>query len=56
MRNRHPIFIEDGDKAPGQDDVLRERDAQPPPEEELGGDDICSPEATPPTDDDKSLD
>jgi len=28
----------------------------PPPEDQFGGGDICSPEAEPPTDDDKPLD
>jgi hypothetical protein len=33
-----------------------ERDDHPPPEDELGGGDICSLEEAPSTDDDKPLD
>ena len=47
-----PIFIELGDKAPAQND----KPSQPPPEDELGGGDICSLEDEPTTDDDKPLD
>jgi hypothetical protein len=37
-------------------DVLKDLDSQPPPEEQLGGGDICSLEEAPSTDDDKPLD
>jgi hypothetical protein len=37
-------------------DVLKDIDTQPPPEEQLGGGDICSLEEAPSTDDDKPLD
>ena len=53
---KRPIFIELGDKAPGQEDVLLERGAHLPAEDELGSGDICSIEETPSTDDDKALD
>jgi hypothetical protein len=43
----HPAS-ESGPKTPGR--------VQPPPEDELGGGDICSLEWKPPTDDDKPLD
>ena len=56
MRNPHPTFIEDGDQAPGQEEIVRKRAEQPTAEDELGGGDICSVEETPSTDDDKPLD
>ena len=56
MPREHPIVIEDGDKAPGQENIVRDRDAHPPGEDDLGGGDICSIEETPSTDDDKPLD
>lgn len=37
-------------------DVLKDLDTQPPPEEQLGGGDICSLEEAPSTEDDKPLD
>ena len=56
MRNPHPTFIEDGDQAPGQEEIVRKRAEQPTAEDELGGGDICSVELEPSTDDDKPLD
>jgi hypothetical protein len=50
--SRHPIFIELDKRAPGQ---KWEADKHPPPEEEFGGGDLCSPELDPPTEEDKPL-
>ena len=36
-------------------DVLKDLDSPPPPEEQLGGGDICSLEEAPSTEDDKPL-
>lgn len=56
MNKRYPVVIRDGDKAPGQAEVLKEREAaHPPPEDEFGGGEICSIEEAPPTDNDTPL-
>ncbi len=47
--HKPPPTVESGPNAPGER-------VDPPPEDELGGGDICSIEWTPPTDDDKPLD
>lgn len=54
--NRHPVFIENGQKSFGQkSDIETRHEDCPPPEEDLGGGDMCSLEREPPTDDDKPL-
>lgn len=53
---RHPVFIESGDKAPGQREAESAQPVQPEPEHDLGGGDICSLEQEASTDDDKPLD
>ncbi len=54
---RRPVLIKDKKKCIGsRSDRSVERDRQPPPEELLGGGDICSLEETPSTEDDRPLD
>ena len=55
--SRPPVFIENHQKRDGEESAPpTEPDCQPPPEEQLGGGDICSLEEAPSTDDDKPLD
>jgi hypothetical protein len=53
--NRHPVFIENGQKSPGQKSDPPAKLDSPSSEDDLGGGDICSPEQ-PSTDDDEQLD
>jgi hypothetical protein len=53
---RHPVWIEGGQKAPGQPDTKPSLAEQPPPVEDFGGGDITSLEEQPLTDDRKALD
>ena len=54
---RPPVFIENGQKSEGQpSDPCADLNSHPPPEEHLGGGDICSVEEEPSTEDDKPLD
>jgi hypothetical protein len=48
---RHPIFIEDGQKAPGQIRTPPATSENSPPEEELGVGDAASSEKPPSEDD-----
>jgi hypothetical protein len=47
------VFIEADQRGPAQQP---EADKHPPPEEDFGGGDLCSPEQDAPTEDDKPLD
>jgi hypothetical protein len=51
---RHPVFIEDGQKAPGQTRTPPATSEHSPPEEELGVGDTASSEERPPTGEDAS--
>ena len=54
---RSPMPAEHGDEAPS-DEAPKQKPknpAHPPPEEELGGGDICSPEETPAAEDEAPL-
>jgi hypothetical protein len=53
---RHPVWIEGGQKAPGQPETKPPLTEQPPPEEDFGGGDLNSLEEQPLPDDDKPLD
>jgi hypothetical protein len=53
---RHPVFIEDGEKAPGQTKTPPPLSEHPPPEEEVGDGDLTSLQEQPSTDDDIPLD
>ena len=55
MNGRKPA--EQGSEDPGEKpDLLTIPGDHPPSEDQFGGGDICSPEAEPPTEDDKPLD
>lgn len=55
LNGRKPA--ERGPEGPGdKSDPLTILGDHPPPEDQFGGGDICSPEAEPPTEDDKPLD
>jgi hypothetical protein len=55
MNGRKPA--EQGPEDPGEKpDPLTIPGGYPPPEDQFGGGDICSPEAEPSTEDDKPLD
>jgi hypothetical protein len=54
--NRHPVVIVDKLQHPPKRLEPSSQSDHPPPEEYLGGGDICSPEEQPSTDDDKPLD
>lgn len=55
MPNEHSTVIYDLDETSGQDENLREQNAHPLFQGELGGGDIFSVEEVPSTDDDQSL-
>lgn len=53
---KNRVWIEDGETRPGQPPATSIKADHPPPEQDLGGGDICSPEQEASTDDDASLD
>jgi len=53
---QRPASIKDQPKPVARKTPCADRDSQPPPEDQLGGGDICSLEEEPSTEDDKPLD